>query len=159
MFEQFPQEAIEGWMDLALRQARLSEAADEVPVGAVLLLNGELVTQAGNHMIASHDPSAHAEMTALRQGGAILGNYRLPQTVLVVTLEPCLMCYSAMVHARIGGLVYAAADFKTGVFSTGALERIGHIFNHSFPVRNGVRGEEASSLLSAFFLRRRERKG
>lgn len=158
LLDALPSEKLDAWMALALRQARLAEEGEEVPVGAVLVLDGEVVCEACNQMIGSHDPAGHAEMIALRQGGCRLGNYRLPGTLLVVTLEPCLMCYSAMVHARIGGLVYAAADAKTGVFSTGAFNRIQAIFNHRFPVLGGVRGDEASAMLSGFFLRRRAMK-
>ena len=102
-------------MRLALQQAALAAAAGEVPVGAILVRNGAVIASGHNHPIGLHDPSAHAEMQALRSGAASLNNYRLPGCVMFVTLEPCAMCAGAMLHARLERVVFGAADPKTGV--------------------------------------------
>lgn len=146
------------WMGLALEQARLAEEASEVPVGALLIHKGMVLAAAHNEMIGGNDPTAHAEMRVLRLGAERLGNYRLVDTLLICTLEPCLMCYSAMIHARIERLVYAAADFKTGIFSTASFDKVSSVFNHEIIVDHGLRADEASAMLSAFFRARRERK-
>jgi len=146
-------------MGLALEQACLAEELGEVPVGAVLIHNGEVLAAEHNRMISANDPSAHAEMRVLRQGAQLLANYRLPGTLLLCTLEPCLMCYSAMVHARIGQLIYAANDQKTGIFSTGSFEKVKSIYNHNIVVSAGLRAGDASAMLSSFFQKRRKGEG
>jgi len=145
----------EQWMQAALRQAKLAQAADEVPVGAVLVAAGEQIAVGHNQTIALADPSAHAEMQALRAAGASLGNYRLPHTTLYVTLEPCLMCAGAIVHARVARVVYAAADPKTGAAGGcfDVLQDARH--NHRVEVTAGVMAAESAAILRAFFRARR----
>ena len=143
-------------MDLALEQARLAEAEGEVPVGALLIRDNRILAADHNRVIGASDPTAHAEMLVLRRGAELVGNYRLVDALLICTLEPCLMCYSAMVHARVGTLVYAAADLKAGIFSTGSFDRVQAVFNHRVVVEPGLRAGEASTLLSTFFSRRRK---
>jgi tRNA(adenine34) deaminase len=145
-----------GWMQRALELARHAEASDgEVPVGAVLVLNGEMVGEGWNRNITLHDPTAHAEIQALRDAGRRVGNYRFPGATLYVTLEPCVMCAGAMIHARIGRVVYAATDPKTGADGS-AFDLLQHErHNHRPSVHRGVLANEASELLSRFFRSRR----
>jgi tRNA(adenine34) deaminase len=143
------------FMQLALDQARLAWAAGEVPVGAVVVKDGEVIATGYNQPIGRHDPSAHAEILALRAAAEKLGNYRLPGCELYVTLEPCIMCSGAMMHARLARVVYAAVDPKTG-----AAGSVVNLFehdklNHHTEVAGGLMAEEASSLLKAFFAERR----
>lgn len=142
-------------MARALELARQAAEHGEVPVGAVLVKDGEIIAEAANRPIASNDPTAHAEILVLRRAGERLGNYRLPGTTLYVTLEPCPMCAGAMVHARVGRLVYAAADPRTGaagsVFNLADHEAL----NHRMEIVPGVCAEEAGQLLKAFFAARR----
>ncbi len=144
------------WMGLALAQARAAAEAGEVPVGAVLVREGRLVAAGRNMPVARHDPSAHAEIDALRAGAAALGNYRLDGCELFVTLEPCAMCAGAMLHARLARVVFGAADPKTGaagsVLDLFAEPRL----NHHTQVQGGVRADECAALLQAFFRERRE---
>ncbi|MFN3791460.1 tRNA adenosine(34) deaminase TadA [Massilia sp.] len=143
------------YMGLALEQARLAWAEGEVPVGAVVVKDGEVIATGYNQPIGRHDPTAHAEIVALRAAAEKLGNYRLPGCELYVTLEPCIMCSGAMMHARLARVVYAALDPKTGacgsVVNLFEEERL----NHHAEVLGGVMAEEASSLLKAFFAERR----
>lgn len=145
----------ERWMRRALDLARQAEQAGEVPVGAVLVLDGAAVGEGWNHNINANDPSAHAEVQALRDAGRLLGNYRFPNATLYVTLEPCVMCAGAIVHARIARVVYGATDPKTGaagsVFDTLVSER----HNHRVEVEGGLLAGEAGDLLRAFFRSRR----
>lgn len=143
-------------MDLALTQARLAESAGEVPVGAVLVdASGTLIAAGFNQPISSNDPTAHAEISVLRQAARKLANYRLPDTTLVVTVEPCLMCAGALVNARVSRVVYGAREPKWGAMeSLLTLERLG--LNHRIEVIPGVRQEECSDLMRAFFRNRRE---
>ncbi|MBI5430038.1 MAG: tRNA adenosine(34) deaminase TadA [Nitrosomonadales bacterium] len=142
-------------MRAALELARQAESVGEVPVGAVVVLDGEIVGRGFNAPISRHDPSAHAEMMALRDAAQRLGNYRLVGCELYVTLEPCLMCVGAMFHARIGRVVFGAYDPKTGaagsVFNLFAETRL----NHHARIHGGVLAEECGSLLSSFFAKRR----
>ncbi|MEC9341266.1 MAG: tRNA adenosine(34) deaminase TadA [Pseudomonadota bacterium] len=145
----------DAWMDLALAEARAAGAAGEVPVGAVIVRDGDIVCAAGNRLISPPDPTGHAEMRALRQAAAVLGNYRLNGCVLYVTLEPCVMCFGAMVHARLRRLVFAAPDEKTGACG-GAIDLPAlYPANHTIDVASGPRREEAAALLRAFFRTRR----
>ena len=149
----------EQWMRQALAGAREAELGGEVPVGAAIVdATGALVARAANAPIARHDPTAHAEMLALRAAGRVLGNYRLPGCVLYVTLEPCAMCVAALVHARVARIVYGAADPKTGacgsVFDLAANSKM----NHQIEVTGGVLGEECGALLKQFFAARRSRE-
>lgn len=144
------------FMRRALRRAKTAGSHGEVPVGAVLVAaDGTVLAAAGNASIRRRDPTAHAEVRVLRAAGKSLGNYRLTGTTLYVTLEPCPMCASALVHARVARIVYAAADPRTGacgsVFDLVRDERL----NHSVEVEGGLLGEEASKLLRDFFIERR----
>lgn len=145
----------EDWMNRALELAKQAEVAGEVPVGAVIVLNGELIAEGWNRPISSSDPTAHAEIVVLREAGERLGNYRLLDTELYVTLEPCPMCVGAMLHARVKRVIYAASDPKTGALG-GAydlLNSVGH--NHSFEVTRGVMEARSRAMLQNFFKSRR----
>lgn len=143
------------FMQAALVLARQAEAAGEVPVGAVLVKDGAIIGSGWNHPIGAHDPTAHAEIAALRTAATALGNYRLLDTTLYVTLEPCAMCAGAMVHARVKRLVYGAADPKTG--ATGSVFNLvqAEPLNHRLEVEGGVLAEECGALLKGFFAQRR----
>ena len=145
------------FMNEALALARDAALQGEVPVGALLVFEGRVIGRGSNAPIASHDPSAHAEMQALRQGAAALGNYRLPGCTLYVTLEPCAMCAGAIQHARIARLVYGAADPKTGacgsVIDLFAEARL----NHHTVVTAGIMADESAALLREFFAARRRK--
>lgn len=147
----------EAWMRHALALAGRAAAAGEVPVGAVLVKDGAIVAEGWNRPIELHDPSAHAEMLALRAAGAALGNYRLPGTTLYVTLEPCAMCAGAIIHARVARLVYAARDPKAGgthsVYDLIANPRL----NHRVDWCGGVLEAESAAQLRDFFRARRAR--
>ena len=143
------------WMRRALALATRAEAEGEVPIGAVVVSEGVVVGEGWNRPIATHDPTAHAEMVALRTAAARIGNYRLTGAVLYVTLEPCAMCAGAMVHARLARLVYGAADPKAGaagsVFDLLRSPRL----NHVVEVTSGVLAEEGGAMLTEFFRARR----
>ena len=143
------------WMQHALKLAKQAEAAGEVPVGAVIVLNGELIAEGWNRPISSSDPTAHAEIIALRRAGEMQDNYRLLDTELYVTLEPCPMCVGAMLHARVKRVVYAATDPKTGALG-GAYDLLNSVsHNHSFEVTKGVMEEQSRTMLQNFFRSRR----
>ena len=143
------------WMRRALELAARAEAEGEVPIGAVVVSEGVIVGEGWNRPIATHDPTAHAEMIALRAAAARIGNYRLTGAVLYVTLEPCAMCAGAMVHARLARVVYGAADPKAGaagsVFDLLRSPRLNHIVE----VTGGVLAEEGGAKLTEFFRARR----
>jgi tRNA(adenine34) deaminase len=143
------------FMQLALEQARLAWAVGEVPVGAVVVKDGEVIATGYNQPIGRHDPTAHAEIMALRGAAEKVGNYRLPGCELYVTLEPCAMCSGAMMHARLARVVYAASDPKTGacgsVLDLFNEERL----NHHTDVVGGVLADEAAAMLKLFFAERR----
>ena len=145
----------EEWMQLALSEARTAEMAGEVPVGAVLVKNGTLLATGRNTQVAEHDPSAHAEINALRAGAAILGNYRLEGCELFVTLEPCAMCVGAMLHARLGRVVFGAADPKTGAAGSVLNLLAEPQLNHHTMVLGGVSAGACGELLQGFFRRAR----
>ena len=143
-------------MDRALACARQARDAGEVPVGAVLVdVDGQCLAEAGNAPIAMHDPSAHAEMLALRRAASKLGNYRLPGTTLYVTLEPCPMCAGALVHARVARIVYGAADPRAGACGSVFDLVRNEALNHRIDISSGVRAKESEDLLKAFFAERR----
>lgn len=147
----------EMYMREALEQARLAGACDEVPVGAVVVLGDEIVGRGFNQPIRGHDPTAHAEVMALRAAAMRLGNYRLPECELFVTLEPCAMCSGAIMHARIARLVFGARDAKTGVAGS-VIDLFAETrLNHHTTVIGGVLAEPCSNMLSAFFAARRMR--
>jgi len=143
-------------MAAALVEARRARDAGEVPVGAVVAMNGDIVGRGFNQPISAHDPTAHAEVVALRDAAARLGNYRLTGATLCVTVEPCLMCVGAIVHARIGTLVFGAAEPKSGavVSTVRGGELPGH--NHRFEVVSGVKETECRDLMQEFFRSRRQ---
>ncbi len=143
------------FMDEALQQAQLALAQGEVPIGAVVVMDGEIIARGFNQPIRAADPTAHAEIVAIRAAAKRLGNYRLTGATLVVTIEPCLMCVGAVVHARVGTLVYGAAEPRTGalVSTIAGGELPGH--NHRFDVVGGVREPECRELLQGFFRSRR----
>lgn len=144
-------------MRAALGLAREAGAAEEVPVGAVVVLDGEIVGRGFNQPILGQDPTAHAEVMALRDAARRLGNYRLPGSTLYVTLEPCVMCTGAIMHARVARVVYGARDPKTGaagsVIDLYREERL----NHHAEIEGGVLAEECGALLSSFFAARRRK--
>ena len=143
------------WMRYALNRARQAAQRGEVPVGAVLVKDGDLIAEGFNEPISTADPTAHAEIIALRRAAAQLGNYRLPGTTLYVTIEPCLMCVGAMVHARIGRLVYGATEPKAGAIES-AIRALDHpSLNHRFEVVGGVLADESRELMQSFFQDRR----
>lgn len=143
------------WMQLALEQARFAASEGEVPVGAVLVLNDECIATGHNQPIKSSDPSAHAEIIVLRKAGQQLGNYRLNDATLYVTLEPCAMCAGALVHARIKRLVYGAQDLRAG--ACGTVMNIAHHpeLNHRINVEQGPLVDECRTVLQNFFRERR----
>jgi tRNA(adenine34) deaminase len=146
----------EKWMQEALDRAICAKNSQEVPVGAVLVLDGKIMGEGWNNPIGLHDCTAHAEVNALRAGGLALGNYRLPGSTLYVTLEPCILCVGAILHARIQRLVFGAYDPKTGAVASvfQLLDAPG--LNHRVFWRGGVRASESSLLLQAFFKERRK---
>ena len=146
-------------MQEALAEAEQARAAGEVPVGAVVVYDGKVVGRGGNRVIQDSDPTAHAEIVALRNAAEALKNYRLSDCELFVTIEPCAMCAGALTHARIRRLVYGAADPKAGAAGS-ALEVLNHpALNHRVEVVSGVLREECSALLQGFFRERRARQG
>ena len=143
------------FMRLALAQAEIARAKGEVPVGAVVVLAGAVVGRGYNHPIGASDPTAHAEVVALREAGRAIGNYRLTGGALYVTVEPCLMCVGAIVHARIARVVYGVPDPKGGAVRS-VLDPSRLTLNHRFEAVEGVLIDECREILQAFF---RERRG
>jgi len=143
------------WMEYALEEAKKSLAKNEVPVGAVIILNKEIIGRGHNQPINRQDPSSHAEIEAIRNASQNLGNYRLTGSTLYVTLEPCAMCYGAIIHARISRLVFGAYDLKTGVCGSSIKLYEQECFNHSPGITGGVLEESCSLLLKDFFKERR----
>ncbi|MDN4503168.1 tRNA adenosine(34) deaminase TadA [Alteromonadaceae bacterium BrNp21-10] len=146
------------WMSVAFALAQKAADEGEIPVGAIVVKDNQIIGQGWNQSIQLHDPSAHAEMNAIRQAGQYLQNYRLPGATLYVTLEPCSMCAGMLVHSRIEHLVYGAADAKTG--SAGSIMNLlnHEQLNHKVEVTSGVMAEQCSAMLSAFFRQRRQQK-
>ena len=144
------------WMRQALDQAHNAWALGEVPVGAVVVKDGQVIATGFNQPIGTHDPTAHAEIMALRQGGLVMQNYRLIDATLYVTLEPCVMCAGAMIHSRIGRVVFGARDAKTG--AAGSLMDVLHHpgMNHRVEITEGILADECAALLSDFFRMRRQ---
>ncbi|UML94943.1 tRNA adenosine(34) deaminase TadA [Shewanella xiamenensis] len=148
----------EHWMRIAMAMAEKAEAEGEVPVGAVLVKDGQQIAAGYNLSISQHDPCAHAEILCLRAAGQTVENYRLLDATLYVTLEPCAMCAGAMVHSRIARVVFGARDEKTGAAGT-VLNLLQHpVFNHQVEVTSGVLAQDCADQLSRFFKRRREEK-
>ena len=142
-------------MGEALAEARRARDAGEVPIGAVVALDGEIIGRGFNHPIGAGDPTAHAEIVAIRDAAIRAGNYRLTGSTLCVTIEPCLMCVGALVHARVGALVYGAAEPRSGAVTSTVRggELPGH--NHRFEVISGIREAECRELMQEFFKARR----
>jgi len=146
------------WMNVALSLADKAEQANEVPVGAVLVLNNQVIGTGFNGVISQHDPCAHAEVLALRDGGQSINNYRLIDATLYVTLEPCSMCTGAIIHSRIKRLVYGASDFKTGAIHSAFQLLNDAKHNHQVEVTSGVLADNCSEKISQFFANRRAQK-
>lgn len=143
------------WMELAIIEAQKAENIGEVPVGAILIKNDEIISYSYNQIITKNDPTAHAEIEVIRNAGKILENYRIVDSTLYVTLEPCAMCFSAMIHARIKRLVFGAFDIKTGVCGSNANLINANFYNHKIIVSGGILEESCSQLLRNFFISRR----
>ena len=146
----------EKWMKIAIDEALLAMNENEIPVGAVLVQEDKLIVKAHNQPIKNNDPTAHAEIEALRKASEKLQNYRLPKTTLYVTLEPCAMCFGAMIHARIERVVFGASDFKSGVCGSTIDLSSESIFNHQVLVSGGVLEHECKNILQSFFKLRRK---
>jgi len=147
----------EFWMEEALREGQRAQASGEVPVGAVIVHNGRIVGRGSNRPITTDDPTAHAEIIALREAGRTLGNYRLPECDLYVTIEPCAMCAGAIVHARIQRLVYGAIDAKAGAVESVMQVLDSPVLNHRVEVKKGVLANRCMELVQSFFRERRDR--
>jgi len=146
----------EKWMALAIKQAIQADTEGEVPVGAVIIKDGQLFAQAHNQPISTNDATAHAEIQLLRAAGKLQKNYRLIDTTIYVTLEPCAMCLGAMMHARIKRMVYGASDPKTGVCGSHVDLSSESFFNHEMEISGGVLEKECKELLQSFFKSRRK---
>ncbi len=146
----------EQWMEEALREARAAEAAGEVPVGAIVVFGEQVVGRGGNRNLRDDDPTAHAEIVALRQAGRSIGNHRLLDCTLFVTIEPCVMCAGAMVHARVKRLVYGADDPKAGAVRS-VIPVVNHPgLNHQMEIMAGVLAGRCTEMLQAFFRAKRQ---
>lgn len=145
----------EDWMRYAIRLAQRAEKQGEVPVGAVLVQAGQCLAEGWNTPIASADPTAHAEIVAIRKAGQVLNNYRLPHTTLYVTLEPCVMCMGAISHSRIQRLVFGAFDVKRGAVCHALQLTDAPFLNHLVTWEGGILETECADLLKAFFRQRR----
>ena len=147
----------ESWMGKALRQARAAAGHNEVPVGAVIVIDNEAIGVGYNCPVSSNDPTAHAEIQALRDACKTVGNYRLPEATLYATLEPCLMCAGAILQARLCRVVFGARDEKAGAVGSTANLLQSPLVNHQCEVKAGVLGDESTRLLQEFFAARRTR--
>lgn len=145
----------ERWMQLALEQAQLAADNGEVPVGAVLVKDGELIASGFNQPISSCDPSAHAEIIVLRAAAKHLSNYRLPGTTLYVTIEPCTMCVGALIHARVERVVFGAPEPRAGALISASRLLDGTQFNHRIDVQSGVLADRCAAMMQNFFRRKR----
>ena len=148
----------EKWMRIAIEEANIAMNENEIPVGAVLVQNEKLIAQAHNQPINNNDPTAHAEIQLLREAGKNQENYRLVGSTLYVTLEPCAMCFGAMIHARIDRVVFGASDPKTGVCGSCIDLNQENLFNHKISITGGVLEMETSKLLRLFFKSLRNKK-
>lgn len=146
-----------GFMQRALALAEEGAALGEVPVGAVLVRGDTVLGEGFNRPIKSHDPSAHAEIVALRNAAAAMQNYRLPETTLYVTLEPCTMCVGALIHARVSRLIYAADEPRAGAVRSQLALADAHHYNHRLQVQSGLMATESAQMLRAFFASRRKK--
>ena len=144
------------WMRYALNRALQAGERDEVPVGAVVVLNGELIAEGSNEPIATNDPTAHAEIVAIRRAAALIRNYRLTGATLYVTIEPCQMCVGAMIHARVARLVYGAPEPKAGAIESAMRAHEHPALNHRLEVQGGVLDAECREVMQRFFEGRRQ---
>jgi tRNA(adenine34) deaminase len=152
-----PHPADELWMEEALREAQIAAALGEVPVGAVVVRNGEIIGRGCNRPITDSDPTAHAEVFAIREAGKTIGNYRLSDCDLYVTIEPCAMCAGAITHARLRRLIYGAEDSKAGAVKS-AINVLNHPqMNHQVEITSGVLAGRSMELLQSFFRERRKK--
>lgn len=145
----------ETWMQEALAEARKAENLGEVPIGAIVLVNEKVVGRGFNSSIRMHDPTAHAEIVALRQAAHNSANYRLPGSILIATIEPCIMCVGAMIQARVEHLIYGAADPKAGAVHSCYQVAEENVLNHRIEVTSGILEAECGSLISSFFASKR----
>ena len=145
----------EEFMKLALQEAKKSQEMNEVPVGAIVVVNDEIISQSHNQPISQNDPTSHAEINAIRNAAEYIENYRLNETSLYVTLEPCAMCYGAIIHARISRLIFGAYDYKTGVCGSSIKLHEQNCFNHTPEIKGGVLERECSLILKEFFQKKR----
>ena len=143
------------WMQVALGEARQAAASGEVPIGAVVVMDGREIGRGHNRPVSARDPTSHAEIEALRDAAQQMGNYRLPGATLYVTVEPCTMCAGALVHARVERLVFGARESKAGAVRSVARVLDGEHLNHRVAVEEGVLAEECGELMREFFARRR----
>jgi tRNA(adenine34) deaminase len=148
----------EKWMQIAIAEAKLAIKEKEIPVGSVLIQNEKIIAQAHNQPIGKNDPTAHAEIQLLRKAGKQLENYRLGGSTLYVTLEPCAMCFGAIIHARIERIVFGALDPKTGVCGSCLDLNKEDFFNHKISITGGVLDKECSDLLRLFFKSKRDKR-
>ena len=148
----------EKWMQIAIDEAKLAMKEDEIPVGSILVQNEKIIAKAHNQPIGNNDPTAHAEIQLLRKAGKQKENYRLIGSTLYVTLEPCAMCFGAMIHARIERIVFGALDPKTGVCGSCMNLNNENFFNHKISITGGVLEKESSDLLRLFFKSLRDKK-
>ncbi|GGG01730.1 tRNA-specific adenosine deaminase [Cysteiniphilum litorale] len=148
----------EQWMAYALLEAKKAQEHNEVPVGAIIVKDNQIIGRGFNQMIMNNDPTAHAEIIALRGAAQMMQNYRLPECDLYVTLEPCMMCLGAMVHARIRTLYFATKEPKAGVACSKAQLHTEPFLNHYLNVEGGILADDASDMLKAFFNERRLQK-
>jgi tRNA(adenine34) deaminase len=148
----------EKWMEIALQEALKAEKENEVPVGAVLIRDNEIIAKAYNQPISSNDATAHAEIQLIKRAGQNIQNYRLNNTIMYVTLEPCAMCFGAMIHARIHRVVFGAYDLKTGVCGSCTNFSNENFFNHKIEISGGVLNQKCKNLLQSFFKSRREHR-
>ena len=146
----------EKWMALAIKQAVKADTEGEVPVGGVIVKEGQLIAQAHNQPISTNDATAHAEIQLIRDAGRQQKNYRLIDTTIFVTLEPCAMCLGALMHARVARIVYGASDPKTGVCGSHADLTTESFFNHEIEISRGILEKECKELLQSFFNSRRK---
>ena len=146
----------EKWMEFAILEAKKARCKSEIPVGCIIVEKNIIIAKAHNQPISNNDPTAHAEILALQKAGKRNKNYRLIDSTLYVTLEPCAMCFSAMMHARINRIVFGAYDFKTGVCGSCINLNKENFFNHKISITGGVLENESSELLKLFFKSRRE---
>ena len=146
----------EKWMQIAIREANLAKNKGEVPVGAIIIQNNRIIAKAHNSPISKNDPTAHAEVLAIRNASKKLQNYRLPGTTLYVTLEPCAMCLGAVIHARINRIVFGASDPKNGVCGSSVNLTSEAFFNHKIIVNGGILEKDCKKILQSFFKLRRQ---